>query len=514
MSEIANSALDLEPFLSAGRALETLTNVGWVVYDVINDVRVSKTTHDCAAALAELAPLRPAIGDIEAVGERAGYEIRLRMVGGVMEVVSLPDVDPHALFDAGEDLENALRAWDRDADAAQVLPVNWRVTAYLSLDGLIPKDADFEMRMAFDADTIVTAFTSASLPTLNRLVPPGGARRVYLSLRGKAAPLHLGTFSLATSGATNPVRLPRPAAPLAGETAALQQGLGLLGPHCLIPLAPTGATPSEWEPVVRRSVAAAVAATWALLASGVEVAGDKVSLDFLGFKRIKLVLPDPKELAPEVIGAVLKLREWALQDTSPDRLLAVRQVVSLYEHDDAFEHAQDIQDIQASAEIIYIGLRSDAVAEVVKSSRDAQALANDTVRQALKSSQDLVKAATERFLAGLVATGAVVIANANRNLSDDVSRNLILLLACFFGVLAIVAVFVEGPLLSLQMKHLAADLRTGSSLLTEKQRQAVVDSPSVHATWVQIRIVRVAIPVLHLGLALAILEWGYLAHFR
>jgi len=335
-----------------------------------------------------------------------------------------------------------------------------------------------------------------------------------LSLHGAAAPVHLGTVSLAASGAPNPVLLPPPAIPLPGETAASQQGASLVGPHSLIPLAPTDAPPEEWEPAVRRCVAAAVAAIWALLASNVEVDGDKVTLDFLGFKRIKLALPDPKTLEPEVVAAVLRLRVWALQDTSPDRLLAVRQVVSLYEHDSAFGQAQNIQDIQASAEIIYVGLRSDAVAEVVKSSRDAQALANDTVRQALKSSQDLVKAATERFLAGLIATGTVVIANANLSLSDHVSGILMLLLACFFGVLAIVAVFVEGPLLSLQMKHLAADLRTGSSLLTEKQRQVVVESASVRATWLRIRIVRMFIPVLHLALALAILQWGYLAHFR
>jgi hypothetical protein len=93
-----------------------------------------------------------------------------------------------------------------------------------------------------------------------------------------------------------------------------------------------------------------------------------------------------------------------LQDTSPDRLLAVRQVVSLYEHDDPF---RDAQDVQASAEIIYVGWRNDAVTEVVESSRDAQAQGNDAVRQALMCSQDLAKAATERFLSGLVAVVAV-----------------------------------------------------------------------------------------------------------
>jgi hypothetical protein len=248
-----------------------------------------------------------------------------------------------------------------------------------------------------------------------------------------------------------------------------------------------------------------------LLASSVQVAGDRVTLDFLGFKRISLALPDPAELEPQAVAAGLELRRWALQDASPDRLLAVRQVVSLYEHDDPFRHAQDVQ---ASAEIIYVGLRSDAVAEVVKSSRDAQAQAYDTVRQAVKSSQDLVKVATERFLAGLVTAGAIVIANANRNLSDVVSRNLSLLLAGFFGVLAVVAVFIEGPLLSLQMKHLATDLRTGSSLLTEQQRQSIVGGPGVRATWLRIRIIRVAIPVLYAGLALAIWRWGYPARYR
>ncbi|MEP7018275.1 MAG: hypothetical protein ABI899_09685 [Actinomycetota bacterium] len=510
MSDTANSALDLEPFRSAGRALDALSNAGWVVQDVIGDVRATLTTHNLSGALVGLAPLQPAIGDVEAVGELDGHEIRLRMFGGVLEVVSLPAVDPHSLFDAGEDLENALRTWDRDTAAAQLLPLVWRVTAYLSVRGLVPASAEIDVRMAVDPNTIVTSFTAASLPALNRLVPATGARRVYLSLRGAAAPVHLGTFSLVASGATSPVLLPLPAIPPPGEAAAAQQGVALPSPYTLIPLAPTFGPLAEWEPAVRRCVAAAAASTWALLASRAELTGDTVSLDFLGFKRIRLALPDVKEMEPNSVAAVLELRAWALQDTSPDRLLAVRQVVSLYERDDAFGHARDIR---ASAEIIYVGLRSDAVAEVVKSSRDAQALANDTVRQALKSSQDLVKAATERFLAGLVAIGAVVIANASNNLSDDVSRNLLLLLAGFFGVLAIVAVFVEGPLLSLQMKYLAADLRAGSSLLTEQQRQAIVDGASAQATRERIRVVRASVPVLHVALAIAILLWVYPANF-
>ena len=66
---------------------------------------------------------------------------------------------------------------------------------------------------------------------------------------------------------------------------------------------------------------------------------------------------------------------------------------------------------------------SDAVAEVVKSAREAQSQVLDAVRQGLRSAQDLAKSATDRFLAALVGTGAVTIAHASKRPRDHGSQD-------------------------------------------------------------------------------------------
>ncbi len=142
-----------------------------------------------------------------------------------------------------------------------------------------------------------------------------------------------------------------------------------------------------------------------------------------GYKKSAFLLPEPESWEPQDVTETIALRGWALHDASPDRLLALRQVASLYGTDTApFGHAADVQ---ASAEVIYAGLRTDAVAEAVKGSREAHAQAQDAARQTVKNATDMVKGATERMLAALVAVGAVLIANAGRALPDDTGRLLI-----------------------------------------------------------------------------------------
>jgi hypothetical protein len=131
------------------------------------------------------------------------------------------------------------------------------------------------------------------------------------------------------------------------------------------------------------------------------------------------------------------------------------------------------------------------------------------VRQSLKSAQDLIKNATERFLAALVAVAAVLIANVNRSLPDNISRNLLLMVSAFLGVLALFAIFVEGPLLYLPLKNLDKDLRVGTALLTSAQRERIAEMASVKSTRFRVGVVRFVVLGLHVLLAALIVLLGY-----
>ncbi|SMD26466.1 type 2 periplasmic-binding domain-containing protein [Kibdelosporangium aridum] len=497
--------LDLSRLGEFNDKLRGLLREGWHIPDSVVDIRLHKPTEDVQADINRVQVFGSTLDDLEVVGVIAGHRLRLRTVQGILEVVDFPGADPYLLFD-DDDVNNAHLAWDGDATAALLLPLNWTITAFLKPESSIQDLPEgIEVVVVTNSNTIVAHFREAGLRNLARFVPPEMKRRIYISLEGDAPPVHLGTISFATISAPFQLQVPIHESPLPGE-AALHKS-SLIRPYCLLAAQPIQASAAVfWKEIVDYCRAAASIYTWVSLASNVQVSEAGVRIEFLGFRRVSFQLPPPESLEVQKVSSTLILREWAFQEASPDRLLAISQVVSLYDQDDPFQHAEDIK---ASAEVIYVGLRSDAVAEVVKTSRDAYTQTNETVRQALKSSQDLIKASMERFLAGLVAVGAVTIANASRALTDDMSRLLMLFIAGFFVVLALVALVIEGPLLSLQIKNLHHDVRQGAPLLTEDQIRSITESRSVTKTRIRVQTVRIAIPVIYGSLVCAIAIWGY-----
>jgi hypothetical protein len=208
---------------------------------------------------------------------------------------------------------------------------------------------------------------------------------------------------------------------------------------------------------------------------------------------------------------VLSLYDWASTEKSPDRLLAVQQVASLLEADQLLDH---VGDLRGSAEIVYTGLRSEAVAEAVRGFREAHAATLETVRQTLTSVQDLTKAATDRGFAALVAVGAVLVANGTRSLSNHVGRLLLLLVAAFLIFLAVWSFTVEGPLVAAPMKNLEVDLRRGSPLLTDGQVKELLDAETISITRRRSTVVHFTIPGLHLALSLAIVIFGFPSRYK
>jgi hypothetical protein len=504
--------LDLTPLHAPLASLDALRAAGWSLRDSVTGITLTRTdVADLEAALSALDPLVAAFVDVRVVGRIHGASLEIRRVGGAYEVQSVPQALPDELFDEG-DIDGARLAWDRDADAAFALPLQWDIRAEVDLAKVVEAPDIVSVRVALSASTLAEAFDASALADLRNLVPDAVERRVYIALDSAAEPLDLGSVSftgirmatqvaaeLRTEVATRPVREPLPAE--SSDHPALQH---IPAPVALLLL---GDAPTDtwWLAVARRCQSLAALITWAMIASDVTLNDTELVMEFRGFKRVTMAVDTAETLAASVCAGSDTLRRWAFHDASPDRLLALRQVISLYHDREALQCPQDVLD---SAEVVYAGLRSDAVAEVVRSTREAHSQTLDTARQTVRAVQDLAKNAGDRLLASLVAIGAVVVANAGKSISDGVGRDLLLLVAAFLLVLAISATFLEGPLLSLPLTRLDDDLRRGSPLLSDEQRRLLTSLPSVEATRVRVRVLRVVIPAIYVAGAVLIVVFG------
>ncbi|MEA2493386.1 MAG: hypothetical protein QOJ29_1297, partial [Thermoleophilaceae bacterium] len=444
-----------------------------------------------------------AVTRLETEGEVGGFRVTLKLIGESFEIIDVPEGDLARHFEERADQENAERLHDRDVSAALALPLKWHARVHLDLGRLVEGPAWIDARVAMSHAWLTAEIERSGVRGTTLLVPQVGSRRLFLCADGPDAAAHFGAVSL--MGVASRTELPPPAPPLAGEHAASSDVLAL--PSQLAPFQPELAGP--WERAARVLAAAFVASTWHRLASA--VVEDGAAIEILGFKRVKPRLLEPSELSDEVIDGTRRLHAWAFQDLSPDRLLAVRQVVSLYLDDSAIRQPADVLD---SAELVFVGLRSDAVADAMQSARDAQGQAAETVRQSLKSVQDMLRSATERLFASLVAVAAVVVANATTKLSDRAGRDLLLAVAGYLALLGLVHVVLEGPLLTLPLRTLDDDLKKSQPMLTETQRQRAVALPSMTATRARVRRLRVLVPVVYGLLATAIFVWGYPGRYR
>lgn len=107
-----------------------------------------------------------------------------------------------------------------------------------------------------------------------------------------------------------------------------------------------------------------------------------------------------------------------------------------------------------------------------------------------------------------------IIANVNRGLPNNISRNLLLWTSVFLATLALSAIFIEGPLVSLPLKHLNGDLRDETTLLTESQRNRIAGMESVSSTRSRVRLMRFVVPGLYLTAAILIVLFGNPAAYK
>ncbi|MFC5731005.1 MULTISPECIES: hypothetical protein [Nocardioides] len=414
--------------------------------------------------------------------------LRLRRRNGALSLDQLPNDTPRDLFDDPSELRLAEEVWAGHVEAAVRLPFEWHAEAEIDLGRVVARDVG-DVRVTRRIATIQDAFDTTPYWVLRTLVPATG-RRTFVALDAPAEQVDLGTVSFAGAETVfHKVAAIQPPTPVETPYDLLE----LPTPSDLLPAA--GLPPQDgsgsWSSLLALLEGSAAAAALCFLASDVRLIGGTPRLTFRGLRSTTI------ELSGRInTRTPLQLFNWTFSEPSPDRLLAVQQVASLQSNDELIEA---LDDVRVSAEIVYSGLRADAVAEAVKGYRDAHANALEAARQTLKSVQEMIKASSERALASIVAVGAVLIARAGTTLDASVGENLLRAVAGFLIFLAIVSVALEGPLASVPLKNLASDLRQGSPLLSPAQADALASGETLKLARRRAVTARIAIPVIYLA---------------
>jgi hypothetical protein len=194
-----------------------------------------------------------------------------------------------------------------------------------------------------------------------------------------------------------------------------------------------------------------------------------------------------------------------MQGATADKELAVNQVISLY--NDSLNVLRSAADIKKSAQMVFGGLRTEAVAETIKSVRDAEFRLAEVVRQTISSAQTLLKNAAERAMAAGLAVTAALIANASESIPPGVGRALLWSVVGGLVVFAAWSEIVEAPLVGLQLDKIEQDLNR-ASFVTEQARNDLKETPSLVSTRRRVKYLKHAPAALYLAGAVALALWG------
>lgn len=450
---------------------------------------------DAAGPLGELCPsvrLHGVFGDMWLRVERRA--------GGVPVVAEVSPGEPDHHFE-GDELGSARAAWDLDADAALALEGEWTATVTVDPTVVLRRERPGTDWRAFrDPDELDRYLASLPWWRSDGLVPDGRAVGVVL-WSGPDVSVTAGAVAVASLPAE-----PRPAGTGAARRSEDAPD-GVPSPDALAPS--THADDDISARLASLLWRFAAAAAWAHVASGTAVPDDdtgRAALEFFGYRRTSHRLgPAGPDLDERGCRAAYRLWEWVASDGSPDRLLAVHQVVSLYQQDPPWDRADDVR---RAARPLFVALRQAAVAEVLAQQRETRKLGVDVARQSVTAAAGLAREAVGRCLASLLALGAVVVAETNPDLSAGQADSLRTLVAAFLFALAAWNVFVEGPPVSAPLDHLDDDLDLTGPLLDPDERRDIGNMGSVVAARRHARLVRAAVPAVYAATAVVALTAG------
>jgi hypothetical protein len=457
---------------------------------------------------------------IDAVADYADVHLRFERgqasfefsgtAGGVLDFMSDPAGDPSSVFTPDE-LTQAQSAWNGNVGAAQSLSgvwsgdlsVNlaaplqhqdsggraWRAVRRIAVvvdemaaypwwrAGELIRDSDRPVVIAVVDESGVAAQTPAfAIVSLDRLTgsgptPPGtGQRRVQLQSCG-AGQL--------------PDGLPLPE--------ELEMSEGSIGATALDDLLRPRADACAWA--------------WLSNAMTISAGNADATLEYFGYRRILFNL-GPQGYTAEADQRALRMYLWATSEPSPDRVLAIRQVISLYEQQDLPGRPEDVV---KAAEPLYQALRAGEIAAVLESQRQARSMAVDTARGSADAAQSAAKSATERTIASLAAVAGIAVANATAVLSAADARAIAIGIAAIFLFLAVWAIFIEGPAMRAPLDSFTCDLPVIGHLLSPTDQAAILGMQALKKGSRAVLRVRIAAPFVYVaGAAITIA----VAHYK
>lgn len=304
-------------------------------------------------------------------------------------------------------------------------------------------------------------------------------------MRIQAFPSEEGASAVATWLPQNLPFLPRPSVRSPGPD-----------PRLLIPLQSSSSS-DEGAAICGALDRAAAACCWSELASDVHVEDARASLEYFGLQRQSWTLDAVGPvLTQSEAAAVYELWRSCLVNDNPDRILAVRQIISLF-REPPWNKASDID---RASEPLYVAMRSDASAEGLRTLREAWALAMSVARETAESTSALTKSTLERSIAALASIAAIIVTRSTKTLTLSQATNLRHLLG--IGLFALVpwSFFIEGRSLTQGIESFKVDLPQFSELLTEKDCRDILSAQTYTRVSSHAWLVRIVVPLVYLGL--------------
>jgi hypothetical protein len=428
--------------------------------------------------------------------EQASFELSAS-AGGVLDFTSGPTGDPSSVFE-GEELARADRAWKGNIAAAKSLYGEWSGDLTVDLAApLQPQQTETRAWRAVRAtEVLVRALAGYPWWRTGELIYEDTRPVVIVVTDETEVDVRTATFAvvslsrLAGSGPVPQGMGQRRAQVQASSAAQLPPGLPF--PEELKPEQGSTGAPELTDALDQRAEACA----WAWLSNTATISADStyVSLEYFGYRR-RIFKLGPAGYTAAANQQAFGMYTWATTEPSPDRILAIRQVISLYERTDLPDRPQDIV---RAAEPLYQALRVREVAAVIDSQRQARTIAVDAARKSADAAQSAAKSATERTIASLAAVVGIAVANATAVLPAADARAIAIGIAALFAFLTIWAIFIEGPDMRAPLNSFKADLPTIGYLLSETDRTAILDMQALKVASHSVLRVRIAAPCVYI----------------
>jgi hypothetical protein len=478
--------------------VDQLTAHGWQRKNHLATFTIGTTQDDAgedlAPSLLSLHPLMSAGALRWESGE--GYIDFQVSEAGTLEMVGHSDGDLQNIF-SDEEMETGKSAFREDVGAALHLSGRWWATAEIDpAKAMAGAVSDYHWLVLRDEKSVVDLLLDQPWWELRHLVQRDRPlvvlmQRVSTGTRVWTESVLVESLNGFDLGALAEHHLTTELSRMLANAAPAQTP----DPRALIPAGshdPNGRV----DVVIQALRRQAAACCWAGLASSVHIAGEQSIVEFFGLRREEWTLSKSGVVLDEKQSAAIFDLWRACADTdNPDRILAVRQVISLQSEAPWAKAA----DIDSASQPLYTAMRSEASAEALRTQREARSLALGVSRDTANATLALAKSTVERTIAVFLSIAAIIVAKTTKALTAAQAADLRYLLAIVLFVLVPWSFFIEGRTVTTPTSAFPADLETFSSLLSESDRNEILQTPGFTRATTQAWIARIVVPVAYLA---------------